>query len=121
MKSFRKNRNPHKCPNFVFEVRFNDWDDQEKAQYLAVRNTKRVEAVEVVKEDRAFNKMGMVASSLGRLLLYMREVYDVKNKELCVIAGMTEPTLIRYIKMGMREAENINLRAKNLKELQRIA
>ena len=118
MKSFRKNRSPYKCPNFVFEVHFDDWNAEEKKAYLQVRNTKRVEAVEVVKEDRAFNKMGMVGSSLGRLLLHLREVHGVKNKELCVIAGMSEPTLIRYVKLGMREAENFSLRAKNLKELQ---
>jgi len=40
-KSFRKHKNPYRCPNFSFEFRYNDLEPSEKKAYYKVRNTKR--------------------------------------------------------------------------------
>jgi len=40
-KVFRKQRVPYRCPNFLFEFRFDDFTKDEKKQYLQLRNTKR--------------------------------------------------------------------------------
>lgn len=44
-KVFRKKKKPYGLPNFVFEVRYDDFPDSEKRRYLAIRNRKRVEAI----------------------------------------------------------------------------
>jgi hypothetical protein len=44
-KMFRKTKDPYKIPNFLFEIHFDDWDKKEKAEYYAIRNVKRVEAL----------------------------------------------------------------------------
>lgn len=46
MRTFRKNRNPYGCPNFLFEIHFPDWDEREKKAYYRVRNRKRLKALE---------------------------------------------------------------------------
>lgn len=40
-KGFRKQKNPYKLPNFVTEVRFNDWTPEDKEAYYKIRNKKR--------------------------------------------------------------------------------
>lgn len=42
MKWFRSQGNPFGLPNFVCELRWQDWGDKERAEYLAVRVKKRV-------------------------------------------------------------------------------
>lgn len=46
---FRKMGNPFALPNFVCEIHYEDWTDREKAAYYAVRNEKRVKAVDDAK------------------------------------------------------------------------
>lgn len=46
IKMFRKYKGPNKCPNFICELRFDDWDVEEKESYYAIRNEKRVIAVQ---------------------------------------------------------------------------
>lgn len=51
MKMYRKYKNPYSCPNFLCEIHFPDWDPEEKKEYLRIRNTKRVEALNKQKQD----------------------------------------------------------------------
>jgi len=59
MKIFRRNiGKPEKSPNYVCTIKFPDWDAAEKIEYLKIRNTKRVEALqspstEIQKFDRS--------------------------------------------------------------------
>jgi hypothetical protein len=52
-KLFRKHKNPYKCPNFLFEICFNDLTQEEKATYLALRNDKRLAAIKENTQERA--------------------------------------------------------------------
>jgi len=79
-KIFRKTRNPYKCPNFICEIHYDDWDEEEKREYLKIRNTKRVNAV----SDNKNNKLERYAnikeqrSVLLKLLTeYNQAVYSV--------------------------------------------
>jgi hypothetical protein len=52
MKIFRKNRLPYNCSNFVCQIQFNDWPPEQKAEYYAIRNKKRVLALDQNKSDK---------------------------------------------------------------------
>jgi len=41
-KLFKRYGNPYKCKNFLCEIHFPDWDEQEKKEYLKIRNQKRL-------------------------------------------------------------------------------
>lgn len=41
-KAFRKYMVPYKCPNFLFEIHFKDFEPGEKEEYYSIRNEKRV-------------------------------------------------------------------------------
>jgi len=87
LKSFRKNRNPYSCPNFLFEVHFDDWDDQEKKDYLEIRNTKRVEAVKKAeatpKNERLKEKI-----AFGNLANYLITKKGYSNRKISEIAAV---------------------------------
>lgn len=51
-RAFRKFKSPHKCPNFICQIRFPDWTTEEKKKYLKVRNEKRLKAIEQNKSQR---------------------------------------------------------------------
>lgn len=44
-KSFRKDHSPFKIPNFICELHYDDWEPEEKKEYLEIRARKRVEAL----------------------------------------------------------------------------
>lgn len=43
LKMFRKNKSPYKCPNFLMEIHYSDWDPEEKEEYYKIRNQKRLD------------------------------------------------------------------------------
>ena len=51
-KMFRKRRNPYSLPNFVCELKFGDWDKEEKERYLEIRNNKRLKAIKENKKPK---------------------------------------------------------------------
>jgi hypothetical protein len=98
MRFFRKNRgDPSRCPNFVFTVRFDDWDEEEKKDYLAIRNKKRVEAVNQVKEDRTVNHIAQRDKVVGRAFYMLYDMLDVTQEELGEMLGISKPTLAKYM------------------------
>ena len=58
-KIFRKEKNPFKCPNFVCEIAFDDWDEKEKAEYYNIRNEKRIMAIKEVQNARGLRAKKM--------------------------------------------------------------
>lgn len=103
MKLFRYNNNPYKCPNFLFEVRFSDWDADEKRDYLAIRNKKRVEAVEQTRENRELNNMTNKDAKLGHCLLLLKEEAGLTQQELSEMVSISRPTIIKYVRLARRE------------------
>ena len=51
-KQFRKKGNPFSISNFVCQIEFDDWDEEEREQYYKIRNEKRVNAIEETKHKR---------------------------------------------------------------------
>lgn len=45
-KTFRKYKNPYHCQNFVCEIEYEDMTEKEKEQYLEIRRTKRIKAIQ---------------------------------------------------------------------------
>ena len=103
MKIFRKFNHPYNCPNFLFEVSFEDWDDVEKKDYLAIRNSKRVEAVELSRENRELNNMSDKDAKLGHLLLLLQDKAGLTQRELSGLINISRPTIVKYIRLARRE------------------
>jgi hypothetical protein len=52
MRIFRKNKTPYNCPNFVCEIHFDDWTPEQKNDYYAIRNKKRLVAIDQNKGEK---------------------------------------------------------------------
>ena len=88
LKSFRKYKHPYYCPNFSFEIHFDDWDEEEKKQYLKVRNEKRVLAVKEYEEsspEEHYSKPKVVA---GNLINYLKIEKGMSNSAIARICGV---------------------------------
>jgi hypothetical protein len=59
-KDFRKHKSPVKIANFICQIEFDDWDEEEKKEYYAIRNKKRVEAMEVNKSYRQYRASKLI-------------------------------------------------------------
>lgn len=94
-KIFRKTKTPYKCPNFLFEITFDDFEPKEKKEYYAIRNEKRrntsnlsekAERYKHVKKSRdAGFKLLMTNSRAARKLL--KKVKDPEVKDF--LEGIT--------------------------------
>lgn len=88
-RKFRRYGHPYKCPNFAFEVRFDDFSPDQKSRYLDIRNKKRVKAVDDKKLKRDSKKMTKKEVVLGRAILALSEsmgmaVSNVSEKVLFI-------------------------------------
>lgn len=77
-KIFQKNRHPYKCPNFIQEIFFNDLSPSEKTAYLALRNSKRVDAIDVDKDKR--ERYGKIKGQRDALILMVYDTHDRLRK-----------------------------------------
>jgi hypothetical protein len=95
-KMFRKNKNPKNCPNFICEIHFGDWSPKEKEEYYQIRNTKRVEAMNIGNESKSLrNKKVTHQRNLG-----IRWTYDLYYR--------TDEKLFKKVTQYMI-AENFNM------------
>jgi len=115
-KIFRKDKHPYRLPNFVGEVYYDDLTEQEKEEYLQIRNTKRLTALDSSKKDKKelYTNIKNQRNDLIKLLFeYNKEVTKNKDimkkcnikklttKDLSNILGIT-PTAISMILLGKR-------------------
>lgn len=106
-KIFRKNKNPYKCPNFLFEIRFPDLNAEEKKVYLSIRNTKRRTAIKEITLDKQ-EKYGVIKAKrdawLKIALSLNRLVAKDKRLNLKDLSEQTgdSPALISMIDNGLR-------------------
>lgn len=85
-KLFRKNRRtPYKIPNFVAELEFPDLTPENKKAYLAIRNTKRIQAQEDIKSDsvESFSKIKKDRDNLIRALHLKYGISQVDIQGYC--------------------------------------
>lgn len=74
----RKHKTPYKCANFLCEIHFNDWDEETKKQYLAIRNSKRLLLKNTEKTKDTPRKLRRQRDSA----VYLAREYGVPLKEL---------------------------------------
>ncbi len=92
-KVFQSSRSPYKAKGFVCEIMFGDWSPQDKEEYYAVRNAKRV-ATERRKKKDPYPKLTMQRNILIRLVL---------DK----VPGMKIDNLTELIQLSKRQVERI--------------
>jgi hypothetical protein len=89
-KLFRKNKNPYQLKNFVCEIRFDDWGEEEKKEYLKIRNAKRLAAVEEYSETKNKGvKYSKVKNQRNSLIRWAYQTYKVPQKTFVEITGLS--------------------------------
>lgn len=79
---FQRKHNPYQCPNFVGEVRFPDMTPEEKRAYLEMRNSKRVEAIDLNKDKKErYSKIKVQRDALIRMIFETHDLYRKASKE----------------------------------------
>jgi hypothetical protein len=100
LKYFRKYRNPYKCPNFIFEVRFPDWDEQEKKEYYAIRNEKRVKALK--QKDESKKEVSTKKDRwLGNCIAYLKYKHGMTENAIAKEIGCDNKTIARYYNIAV--------------------
>lgn len=100
-KIFKKTNSPIDCPNFIGEIWFNDLTELEKTEYLELRNTKRLKAVEkeskLVKNSRYYNTI----KQRDKLLIYLKEHIDnLTDSNISEICGLSPEAVALIIHKG---------------------
>jgi hypothetical protein len=97
-KIFRKHKNPYKCPNFLCEIRFYDWDEKTKEEYYKIRNEKRLM---MSKDLIRHEKYGMIKEQRNKLMLMLFKMHpELPNKAIAELIDMT-PEAISMIRNGV--------------------
>jgi hypothetical protein len=101
-KTFRRNKNPYKCPNFVCEVEYTDLSVGEKKEYLDLRNTKRLNTEMQNKKDRVlpFKRLIAERNALIRYLDNKKDILKINGKLIGDICGMNKSTVCQIINGG---------------------
>lgn len=96
-KMFRKYKNPSKCPNFVFMIRFEDWDPSEKKQYLKIRNTKRLQVTENKEKIEKYAAIKKQRNTMIRWLISLEVKPKINQQEIAQTIGMNRATISKII------------------------
>lgn len=101
---FRKFGNPYKCPNFAFEISFDDFDEDDKKRYLAIRNKKRVEAIDDKKARQESKNVQKKDLLLGKAIISLSEYTGKRvGKVSQEILGVHRETGKRYVNLARAE------------------
>ena len=110
LKRFRKNKNPYYCTNYLFEIHFGDWDDEEKERYLEIRNRKRKDALnKEEKEEKLSSREKKLAIACGHLVNHLYTEKGYTMVKISNISHLQEDTLIRYSDMAKANIPNLSL------------
>jgi len=98
-KTFRKSEKPYKCKGFLSEIAFEDWREQEKIKYYAVRNKKRVKTEGQREKEERYSTIKRQRDEMIKLALH--SIKGIKQKDLADVVGIS-PTAIGLIANGLR-------------------
>ena len=99
-KLFRRYKHPYKCPNFLFEVHFDDFDATEKERYLEIRNKKRVKAIDDRKARQEAKNMTRNDILIGKAILSLSKYSNFSITKVAEkILGIHRQTAQRYVKL----------------------
>lgn len=90
-KLFRKNKNPYHCPNFVCEIHFEDWEPEEKKEYLRIRNFKRINTESNFEKKEKYGKVKDQRNAA--LKMAIKGHPDIKQKEWADLIGVDRSTI----------------------------
>lgn len=98
-KQFRKEGKPYNCPNFLFEIHFSDWDEEEKKEYYKIRNEKRVKALNKESNDKPTIRQNKDGLALGAVcnLLCIHHGYNPRRLEREVLKIRDHRTITKRI------------------------
>ena len=74
-KIFRKTGTPFNIPNYNCTIHFDDWDEEEKREYLKIRNEKRLTAVDGSKTEKKENH-GKIKQQRDTILKFCLKLSD---------------------------------------------
>lgn len=104
IKLFRKHKHPYYSPNFAFEVVFEDLDSVEKSEYLAIRNSKRVESMDKTRDKREFKNATKRDMILGKAIIALMEINDFSEHYIGKhLLGVHSATVKTYVNLGRVE------------------
>ena len=102
LKSFRKFRHPYNCPNFSFEIHFDDWDEEEKKEYYEIRNTKRVAAVNKATTIVPENEKLKEKIAFGNVANHLITEHGYSSRKIGRIAGViTDKTVSAWCNLAI--------------------
>lgn len=113
---FRKKKQPFRIPNFICEIKYPDWSPDEKLEYYAVRNRKRLLAFDqnISEKKERYSSIKRQRDDLIRmmfkdneivmkeaLLIQKLEITKLTNKAVSEILGLSQEA-IRKIRLNIR-------------------
>jgi len=101
-KLFRKHKNPYKCPNFLCEILFNDFEPEDKKKYLAIRNSKR----RLISSKEGEKSNPMKIRRQRDAAVYVAVMHGVKYKELAAEMKLSSRA-IEYIFRKIEQNKDI--------------
>jgi hypothetical protein len=83
--NFRRYKVPYKMPNFICEIKYNNWSFEEKKAYYLVRNTKRLHAndKQVKEKIEKYKDIKEQRDKLIRILINQNHDLYNNHKEFC--------------------------------------
>lgn len=94
LKIFAKYKNPYKCKNFVCELTWDDWTENERAEYYAVRNEKR-KVTEVKKKDKLGKREVYYLEQRYKLICFL-EKKGINQIEIAGYLGVKPSAVSQY-------------------------
>lgn len=94
-KKFRHGKmTPFKLPNFLFEIKYPDWDKEEEDAYTIIRNDKRIMAQQDIKKD-APERYTKIKKQRDNTIKAMHLVYNIPQKEITKHTGIKKSQVNR--------------------------
>jgi len=100
-KTFRKYKTPYLLPNFLCEIHYPDWTAKQKIDYYHIRNTKRLTALDVNKDEKVERYRDIKKQRDNLIRMLMNTNSKLKNKDISEVLGISTEA-VRLIKEGLR-------------------
>jgi len=93
-KLFNRYKYPARCHGFLFQVDFDDWTPEDKAEYYEVRNTKRV-GTEGQREKKGNKRYREAMIHSAKLIKVLNEEHKIPYRQIAKMIDIDEST-VRY-------------------------
>jgi hypothetical protein len=97
-KKFQKDKHPRNCKGFLCEIRYDDWNKEDKARYYAIRNVKRKQSQTLRDREEKFRDIKEQRDVLIRHMFKANP--KLMNKDMHDLIGTLSAEAIRLIRVG---------------------